>query len=415
GTEVAAPVANRTRPLAGLRVLEASGFLAGPFAAMTLADLGADVIKVEPPDGDPARTIGERMTEDLSPTFVGGNRGKRSVALDLRSPEGRALVRRLATRSDVVIHNQQVGVAERLGLARAALADENPGVIVGRIAAFGPDGPYADRPALDPVVQAMSGMMSLTGPPGGEPVRTAAPVVDIGAGLSAATAVLAALHARGRTGVGADITISLFETGLMFNSPFFPLRSWLGEELRRRGNMSHAILSDQFAAADGFLTLAVWDEARWTRLCELLGLDALRDRPECADNRSRVRHYEHLRPALADAIAGRRVAELRAALQEAGIPCGITYGLGAVAADEHVRATGALYAERRLVDRELLMVAGPIRIDGERPPSTAPAPRLGEHTRAVLTELLTEPVQHLDELEAAGVIIDRGATVGGPA
>lgn len=366
-------------PLDGIRVLDAASFIAGPLAATMLGELGADVVKLEFGPGDPLRRIGGVLDDDTSATFAFANRGKRGVSVDLDAAEGADVVTRLVARSDIVVHNQRRATAARLGLDEA-------GVVV-EVTAFGDRGPYAERPALDPIVQAMSGIAALTGEPAGEPHRAAAPVVDVTTAMTAALGALGALRERERSGEPRLVTVSLFEVGLMLNCSGFAMRSARGEPLERLGNASHALLADQFAAADGLVWLAVWERRQWRRLCELLGLGDLAADERFASNADRVDNQEELRPRLALAIEGRPAEELQAALTAAGIPAAITLTLEQVISDPHVRESGAMRRETRLGGPDLTLPAGPLRFDGSRPEQARPAPRLGEHTRELLAEL----------------------------
>ncbi|HEX6115647.1 MAG TPA: CoA transferase [Solirubrobacterales bacterium] len=368
------------KPLEGVRVLDAASFIAGPLAAAMLGDLGADVVKLELGAGDPLRRVGGVLGDDASASFAFANRGKRGIRLDPAAPECAATVAGLAAAADIVVHNQRAARAKRLGLTGG-------GGIVVEITAFGNSGPYAERPALDPIVQAMAGIAALTGEPDGEPRKVAAPVVDVATAATAAFAALAALREHERTGEPARVTVSLFEVGLTLNASNFAMRSARGEPLERLGNASHALIADQFAAADGLVWLAVWETRQWRRLCELLGLGDLATNERFATNADRVANQEELRPRLEQAIAGWLAEELRAALSSAGIPAAITLGLEAVVADPHVRAIGAMRTEPRLEGPDLTLPAGPLRLGGERPAAGRPAPRLGEHTDEILAEL----------------------------
>jgi crotonobetainyl-CoA:carnitine CoA-transferase CaiB-like acyl-CoA transferase len=390
-------------PLQGLRVLDAGDFLAAPFCAMLLADWGADVVKVEPLGGDTARQVGEALADGVSPVFVSGNRGKRSVSIDLSCEQGRALLADLAAGCDVVVHNRTAAQAARVGLDRPSLARRRSDAIVGSVTAFGDSGPYAGRPALDPIAQAMSGMMSVTGPADGPPMRAGVTVVDFGAGLVLAVGVLAALWARDHTGEGRAVSTSLMEVGLLYSSTLFPLASALGGSIPRLENRAHPLLADQFAAADGFVMLAVWDERRWQALCELLGLPQLAADPRLDSNRARLELYESFRPALQDAIGRWQAAELIAALAAHGIVCGQTLDVAQVAADAHVRETGALYSEARL-GTPFTMVASALHDDGRARRHPLPPPRLGEHTAEVLAEWLDLSPERVSELAAGGVV-----------
>ena len=366
-------------PLDGVRVLDAATFIAGPLAASLLGDLGADVVKLELGAGDPLRRVGGVTGEDSSASFAYANRGKRGVLLDPADPETAEIVAGLVAAAEIVVHNQRPGPAGRLGLDRA-------GVVV-EITAFGNSGPYAERPALDPIVQAMAGIAALTGEPGGEPRKVAAPVVDVSTAATAAFGALAALRDHERTGEPRRVTVSLYEVGLMLNCSNFAMHSVRGEPLERIGNASHALLADQFAAVDGLVWLAIWDTRQWRRLCELLGLADLAANERFATNDDRVANQEELRPRLEQAIASWLAEELRAALTAAGIPAAITLGLDEVIADPHVRAIGALRTESRLEGPDLTLPAGPIRFEGARPEQERPAPRLGEHTGELIAEL----------------------------
>jgi crotonobetainyl-CoA:carnitine CoA-transferase CaiB-like acyl-CoA transferase len=366
-------------PLTGVRVLDAASFIAGPLAATLLGDLGAEVVKLEPAEGDPLRRIGGVLADDVSATFALANRGKRGVALDLRAEDAAPRVANLVDAADIVIHNQGPGSAQRLGLDRAAVVVE--------ISAFGATGPYASRPALDPIVQAMSGISAMTGEPDGEPHRAGAPVVDVAAALSAAFGALGALRAHERSGEAKRVTVSLFEVGLLLNSSNLAMRSARAEPLARLGNASHALLADQFAARDGLIWIVVWEQRQWEALCDLLRLEDLAADPAYATNDLRVTNQEELRPQIAAAVAERPAEELRTDLAGAGIAAAVTLTLDQVLSDPHVLDTGALLREARLPGPDLAFPAGPIRLDGERPEPGLPAPRLGEHNEEVFAEL----------------------------
>ncbi len=360
-----------------MRVLDAATFVAGPLAASMLGDLGADVIKVEPPGGDPLRRIGGEIADDLSATFAFVNRGKRGVVADLDAPGDVEKLAELVSGSGVVVHNKRPDAARRMGLEGAPVVVE--------VSAFGRQGPYADRPALDPIVQAMAGIVAITGEPDRQPMRAGAPIVDVATALTAAFGALAGLRAHEQSGDPQRVTVSLFEVGLMLNAPAFAIRSARGEPLERLGNASHALLADQFATSDALIWLAVWEDEQWARLCELLGFDGWVDDERFASNQLRVANQDEIRGPLADAMRGWAGEELREALAEAGIPVAVTMSLEEVLEDPHVRATEALRTEGRLAGTELLMPAGPLRIAGERPPIGRPAPHLGEHTEELLS------------------------------
>lgn len=394
------------RPLHDLRVLDASTFLAGPLCCALLADWGAEVVKVEPPEGDPSRTMGgPQLAEGVTPLFASVNRGKRAIAVDFTSDDGRAIVARLAAASDVVVHNQRDDVAARLGIDPASLTAAGSRAISCSISAFGPQGTYAGLPALDSMIQAMTGMAALTGDPDGVPMRAGPQVVDVGTGMAAAGATVAALLGRERTGAVTPVSISLFDVGLLFNASFVALRSAQGSTPPRLGNRSHPLLADQFAARDGFVVVALWDRSRWAALCHVLELSDLLADPGLAENDGRLREYDRLRPRLQEAIGRWPAVELRERLGAKGVLCCVTADLDAVAADPHTRTSGAIYEERRLGPQPLELPAGPVRLDGQRAVADRPPPRLGEHSREVVGDWLAADPTEVEALLSAGAVV----------
>lgn len=389
------PNAEQSDLLQGVRVLEVGSFIAAPLAAMTLGDWGAEVIKLEPLEGDAARVVGPQAGAGMSATFVSANRGKRSIALDFRAPEVAGDIARLVAHSDVVVHNLPGALAARLGLDAATIRGAFPAVVLCTVSAFGEHGPAAGRPGLDPVIQAMSGLSSATGEPDADPMRCGAPVVDTATGFAAAAACLAALYRRERTGQGACVSVALLDVALAMQAPLLALRSLLSAEPPRRGNGSFAVLGDQLAARDGLLAFVVWDDRRWRALCSILGLDRLGIDERFASNDARCAHQDELRPLLADAFAAWPARDLEAALIDAGIACAVTQGLDAVVVDPQVVASGGTYEEPRL-DGALTLAAPPVWSDGARPRSAGAPPRVGQHTEQVLAELAT-PTQLANE------------------
>lgn len=359
-------------PLAGMRVLDAASFVAGPLASALLGDLGAEVVKVEPPEGDPLRRIGGVLGDGMSATFAFVNRGKRSVVVDPQSRGDLESLALLVGTTDIAIHNKRPRAAARLGIEEAPVVVE--------ISAFGREGPYADRPALDPIVQAMAGIVAITGESDGEPMRAGAPVVDVATALTAAFGALAGLRSWGSTREAQRVTVSLFEVGLLLNAPAFAMRSARGEPLERLGNASHALLANQLATADGLIWLALWEDAQWQQLCGVLRSRELAEDERFASNALRVANQERIWARLAGAVAEWRGEALRDALEGVGIPAAVTLSLEEVASDPHVVAIEALRTEGRLAEAKLLVPAGPLRLGGERPQVAGPAPALGEHT-----------------------------------
>jgi len=373
-------------PLSGIRVADFSRVLAGPLATMLLADLGADVIKIERPEtGDDTRGWGPPFVGGDAAYFLSLNRNKRSVTLDLSSDEGRSAARRLALASDVVVENFRPGLMERFGLDHATLAAEHPGLVYCSLTAFG-EGDPAARPGYDIIVQALSGLMSFTGHPGGEPTKVGVALLDVICGLYACNAIQAALIGRGTTGRGARVTVSLFDASvaaLVNQAANYLLGGLVPEPL---GNAHPNIVPYQlFETADRPIILAAGNDRLFERACEVVGHPELAADERFATNAARVRNRDALIPLLSAELAGRSAAEWLEALEAAAVPCAPVRKLDEVFAS----AEGAA-AIQEIDDpaRGLLrLVADPIRVDGRVPPARFPPPRLGEHTDEILAEL----------------------------
>jgi crotonobetainyl-CoA:carnitine CoA-transferase CaiB-like acyl-CoA transferase len=363
------------KPLAGLKVLELARILAGPWAGQLLADLGAEVVKVERPVvGDDTRHWGPPFAADgAAAYFHSCNRGKSSVAIDLGTDEGRKRVRAMAAEADILIENFKVGGLARFGLDYPSLAAFNPRLVYCSITGFGQTGPYAPRPGYDFIIQAMGGAMSLTGEPDGAPQKSGIAYADMFTGLYATVAILAALRERDRTGNGTHIDMALLDTqvAVLGNQAL----NWMvsGEVPHRMGN-GHANLVpyQAFAAADGELVVAVGNDSQFERLCELLGLPHLAADDRFRTNPGRVTNREALIPVLAEAIGRRGCGEFSEALEAAGIPAGPINRVDSVFADPHVVARGLR------IEGEIPGLASPIVIDGKRQIADRPSPRLGE-------------------------------------
>jgi len=401
------------KPLTGIRVLDLSRVLAGPWCTQLLADLGAEVIKIERPGaGDDTRHWGPPWHENgdakVAAYFLAANRGKKSAAIDFAQPEGAALVRRLAGQSDVVVENFKVGGLAKFGLDAATLRAANPRLVYASITGFGQDGPYADRAGYDYIIQGMGGLMSITGlpdgEPGGGPMRVGVAVVDLFTGLYASNAILAALNQRHATGEGATIDLSLFETQLamLANQATNALIS--GRDPPRQGNTHPNIVPYQpFAAADQPIIIAVGNDRQFARLAELLGAPEWANDPRFASNADRVANRNQLVPLIAAKTAARPAAEWLEKLEAAGIPAGPINSIS--------QALGDPQAEHRDTVRhfgsgalgEVPTVGSPLRFDGQRADADLPPPALGEHTDQVLGEFGLE-ADEIARLRAAGVI-----------
>jgi len=376
------------RPLAGLRVVELARILAGPWAGQVLADLGAEVVKVEAPAGDDTRGWGPPFIGDRGAAyFHAANRGKRSVVADFASAEGCETARRLCLDADVVIENFKVGGLVKWGLDYPSLAQENPRLVYCSITGFGQTGPYAGRPGYDVMIQAMSGIMSLTGAPDGEPMKIGVALADIVTGLYAVIAIQAALSRRERTGRGAHLDMALLDcmTGVLANQAMNYLVT--GVEPKRLGNAHPNIVPyEAFPCADGYVMIAVGNDRQFRAFASLLGEGPLSDDPRFCDNASRVANRAVLVPLLKRRTAAFGSADLLARLSEAGVPAGPINGLAAAFADPQFVHRG-MVVETGGPGERLPGLRTPILIDGRPTAAARPAPRLGEHTLEIEAEL----------------------------
>lgn len=367
-------------PLSGLKVLELARVLAGPWCGMTLADLGAEVIKVEPLDGDDTRGYGPPFLEHgpaagISAYFASCNRGKRSIALDLRSPDTRTLLEALIRDSDVLIENFRSGAAESLGLDAATLRTLNPKLIHCSISGYGSSGPGAHRPGYDFAIQAESGLMAITGPADGPASKVGVATADLTTGLNAAVAILAALHRRARTGKGEHIEIALFDTQVQALANVAASALFTGSEAQRHGNAHPSIVPYQtFRARNGEFALACASDRLWRRLCNLIARPAWIDDPRCADNAARVRHRDWLIPELAHCFIHDTVADWLARFDAEGIPAAPVNGVHTALHGEIATARGL----RTEIDG-VPMVASPLRFDGVPAMARRRPPGLDEH------------------------------------
>jgi formyl-CoA transferase/CoA:oxalate CoA-transferase len=400
-----------TGPLAGVRVLDLSRMLAGPYGSMLLADLGAEVVKIEEPrGGDPMRVMGPPFLPGSSEPresayFLAINRNKQSVALDLEAPEGRAAFHELCRHADVVWENFRPGVMARLGCAPATLRALNPRLVVCSISAFGQEGPYRDWPAFDLALQAMGGGMSLTGEDGRAPARMGLPMGDLAGGLFGALAVAGALLARARTGEGATIDLSLLDCQvslLTYVAQYF----WADGRVPGRVGSGHASVVPYQAlpTRDGHLVVAVFAEKFWAGFCRALGRADLVADPRFDTNQRRVAHRAELVPLLEGLFTARTTADWLARLQAEGVPTAPIQTVDAVLADPQVRLRDMVVdlAHPRLGPVPTL--GTPIKLAGAAPFRPAPPPALGEHTDLVLGALPGYPAERLAALRRAGII-----------
>lgn len=377
-------------PLAGVRVIELARILAGPWAGQTLADLGAEVIKIEAPDGDDTRKWGppfierpaaEGAEDDTSAAYFHScNRGKSSVVIDFRTEEGQRDLKALIAGADVVIENFKMGGLAKYGLDYASLQADNPGLIYCSITGFGQDGPYAHRAGYDYIIQGMSGLMSVTGAVEGQPQKVGVAVTDIFTGVYASTAILAALHQRVRTGKGQQIDMSLLDvaTGIMANQAMNYLTT--GTAPGRIGNAHHNLVPYQvFDCADGWIIIATGNDAQYARLCAVLGLPELATDPAYRSNADRIANRDVLIAALSEVTRQRPKDQLLSQCEGAGIPAGPINDLEEVFADPQIVAR-----RMQIAPEGVPGVRSPMRFSGAELVLDRAAPRLGQHTAQVL-------------------------------
>ncbi|SDE29457.1 Crotonobetainyl-CoA:carnitine CoA-transferase CaiB [Rhodospira trueperi] len=400
-------------PLAGVRVLDLSRVLAGPFCTQLLGDLGADIVKVERPgSGDDTRAWGPPFLTDRdgrstreSAYYVSINRNKRSLALDIAKPEGQAIVRRLARRSDILVENFKVGGLAKYGLAYEDLKGECPRLIYCSITGFGQSGPYAARAGYDYLAQGMGGMMSLTGPPDGDPVKVGNANADQLTGMYAAVAILAALHRRAETGRGQHIDANLLDSQIAWLT--YQAQNWLvsGEAPKRHGNAHPNIVPyDTFPAADGHLILAVGNDRQFRRFCEVAGRPEMADDPRFVTNADRIAHREALTAILRPLIATRSRDDWLAELEAVGVPSGPVNSIPDVFADPHVQSRGmTVDMARPDSDDPLTLIANPLRFSETPATYRRPPPSVGGDTASVLDELGVSREEQA-ALRAAGAI-----------
>lgn len=391
--------------LAGLRVLDLSRVLAGPYCTQLLADLGATVWKVEPPAGEDTRGWGPPFVADESAYFLSVNRGKRGLAVDLKDPRGRGLVRDLALRADVLIENFKVGDLARFGLGYEQLVAEHPGLVYCSVTGFGQDGPRAAEPGYDATIQALSGLMAMTGEADRPPVKLGVAWVDVLTGLHAAVAILAALRERDRTGEGRHLDISLFDVSLasLINQAQAALLT--GVAPSRRGSAHPNIVPYQaFETADAPLMVAVGNDRQFERLCAALDRPAWSEDPRFQTNAARVKHRDLLVPMLAARLREKMRDAWLSELGSAGVPVTPVADVLEALADPQAEARGVVRVVQHPTAGHVPLMTSPLRFAGASGETPGPPPALGQHSREVLAAELGLSAPELDALEAAGVV-----------
>ncbi|WP_046470940.1 CaiB/BaiF CoA transferase family protein [Allosalinactinospora lopnorensis] len=399
------------RPLAGVTVADLSRVLAGPYATMLLADMGADVVKVEHPEhGDDTRSWGPPWQDGQSAYFLSINRGKRSLAVDVKAPEGRAAVQELCAGADVVIQNFRPGVIERLGLDYEAVAARNPAVVYCSITGFGPDHQPAGRPGFDVIVQAESGLMQATGPPDGPPSKVGVAISDVLTGLNAAVSILGALMRARATGIGEHVAVSLVNSALSSLATLSQQALITGEEPARYGNAHSSIVPYQaFPTADADIVIAGGNDSLYRKLCEVLDRPDLAADPRFSSNPDRVGHREELVAELSATLRTRPAAEWLKLLMAAGVPVGQVRGVLDAIRSANAAGDDATMTVRHPTAGPLELLRPGFRLDpagtegGAAPHTPLPPPLLGQHSVRVLAELGV-PGDRITDMVERGVV-----------
>lgn len=389
--------------LAGVRVLEFTQVMAGPFCAMLLGDLGADVIKVEPPGGDTTRRMGKRQGME-SAGYWAVNRNKRGIVLNLKDRRAQDIVRTLARQADVVVENYRPGVMAGFGLDYDSLKQEQPGLIYASVSGFGATGPYAHKGGFDLVAQGMAGIMSVTGEAGRPPVKCGIPVTDLGAGLFAEQAILAAYIHRLKTGEGQYIDTSLLEAGValsVWESTQYFSTGGIPEPMGSAHRMSAPYQA--IRCADGYINLGAANTRTWEKFAQAIGRPELLDRPEYAEDGLRVQNRHQLTQEIEAVTVQQPRSHWLAVLEEVGVPCGPISNYAEVFADPHIQARGMVQEMQHPVGGTVQVLGPAAKLSATPVRLARPSPLYGEHTAEVLAEMGRTPAE-IQELEKAGVI-----------
>ena len=373
--------------LHGLRVIDVTQVMAGPFCAMLLADLGADVVKVEPPSGDSTRTMPGAVGTD-SPSFNAVNRGKRSIVVDLKTAEGTDVLRRLAAAADILVENYRPGVMETLGLDYARLSAANPGLIYASISGYGQSGPMQRKGGFDLVAQGVSGIMSVTGEPGGAPMKSGIPLTDLGAALFATVGILAALEYRHQTGRGQHVDTSLLDAGVGL-SVWEATQYFSGRGIPERLGSAHRMSApyQAFRCADGFITIGGANDRTFARLCDVLGHHEWVEAPEFKTDGLRIRHRADLASRIESITATQPRSHWLALLDANNIPCGPINDYAQVFEDPQVIARELVVTVEHPTLGPIRALGSPIKLSATPPDVRRRAPLLGEHTQEILSEI----------------------------
>ncbi len=393
-------------PLKGVKVLDMTWALAGPYCTMILGDLGAEVIKVENPDGggDSART-NFPFIDGVSSYFLSVNRGKKSITLNLRNPRGKEVLLALAKKADVLVENFRPGVMDRLGLGYATIREHNPRIIYAACSGFGQNSPYAHRPAYDVIVQGMGGALSITGEAGGPPVRVGFSIGDIGGGLFTAIGVLSALHEREKSGEGQMVDVSMLDCQMALLENAFTRFFATGEVPQRIGTR-HPVKTpfQAFPTQDGYMVMAAPEENFWKKFCEAIGSPDLPKDERFKDNASRTQNHAQLEEILNQITRTRKTSDWVALMEKNDIPCGPVNSIDQIASDPHTAAREMITRVKHSKAGMLKVVNSPIKLSKTPVKLEKASPELGEHTDEILGNLLGFSKEQIAELRSQKAI-----------
>jgi len=386
-------------PLKGLKILDLTRVLAGPYCTMILGDLGADIIKVEiPGKGDDSRHFGPYI-KDESAYFMSLNRNKRSITMNLKHEDGKTLLKDLVKEVDVIVENYRPGTMEKLGLGYDVLKELNPKLIYAAASGFGHSGPYSKRPAYDGVVQAMGGIMSITGPKGGKPTRVGPSIGDIAAGMFTTIGILAALTNRNETGKGQKVDVAMLDCQVAMLENAIARYVVTNEPPKPAGNRHTSIVPfEPFESADGEIVIAVGNDAIWKRFCSVSDLDDIVEDERFAVNPKRNENYDVLRPLIAEKIKLKTTAEWQDIYNDNGVPNGPINSVDMVMEDEQVKAREMIVEVEHPVAGKLKMPGVPVKLSDTPGGVRTPAPLLGQHSREILKEVLNKDDAEIDKL-----------------
>ena len=378
----------RKLPLQGIRVIDFSQILAGPFCTMLLADMGADVVKVEKPNGgDDTRRYGPPFIEGESAAFLTLNRNKRSIVLDLKSEQGLGVVRRMLADADVMLHNFRPGVVERMGLGYADVSALNPAIVYCAVSGFGATGPYSQRAGFDLVAQGMSGLMSINGFPGAPPAKVGVPMADLNTGMFCAYGILTAYINRLATGKGQHVDASLLESGMAYTLYESATYFATGEVAGPLGSAHRMIAPYQaFATQDGYINIGAANQNNWERMCRAVGRDDLLDDARFASNPERMVNIQSLTPIMEETFRTQTTAHWVEVLERAGVPCGPIYNIEQVYADPHVQSRDMAVELQHPKAGGIRNIGVAVKLSDTPGSVRTPAPLLGQHTDDVLAE-----------------------------